>query len=77
MPIRAPEADGREHPQMAEGGCPGRRNRRHFADVQDPSLTDRYGAGSSDSRPSSVGHLQAFTNGRSMAGQSVRLEVTA
>jgi hypothetical protein len=54
------EADRHHRRLMAGGGCSGRRNRRHFADVQDPSLTDRYGAGSSVSRPSSVGQKRAL-----------------
>ena len=37
---------------MADAGCSGRRIRRHFADVQDHLLTDRFGARSSASRPS-------------------------
>ena len=56
-------------PVVAGGGCCGRRNRRHFADVQGPSLTDRYGAGSSESRPSSAGQ-SAVGHGRPRAGGS-------
>jgi hypothetical protein len=46
----------REGPLMAEGGCSCRRNRRHFADVQDQDLTGRFGASNPASRPSQVGH---------------------
>ena len=42
---------------MAEGGCSGRRFRRHFADLQGHILNGRFGASSSESRPSPVGHL--------------------
>ena len=41
---------------MAQGGYSGRRFRRHFADVQGHILNGRFGASSSESRPSPVGH---------------------
>jgi hypothetical protein len=51
------EAAGHDRLLMAGGGCSCRRNRRHFADVQDLALTDRFGPGSSESWPSSVGQF--------------------
>ena len=44
---------------MADAGCSGGRNRRHFADVQAHVLTSRFGASSSESRPSAVGQLRS------------------
>ena len=44
---------------MADAGYSVRRVRRHFADVQDLILTGRFGASSSESRPSEVGHFRS------------------
>ena len=46
--------------EMADAGCSGGRSRRHFVDVQAHVLTGRFGAGSSESRPSAVGHFQSY-----------------
>ena len=44
---------------MADAGYSVRRVRRHFADVQVLILTGRFGASSSESRPSEVGHFRS------------------
>lgn len=42
---------------LSLAGCSGRRVRRHVADIRDPTLTSRLGAGSSEHRPSRAGHV--------------------
>ena len=51
-------ADGHDLPLLAGGGCSGKRNRRYFADGQVQDLTGRFGACSSEIRPSLIGQLQ-------------------
>jgi hypothetical protein len=61
---------------MADCGCSGSRNRRHFADVQDQILTGRFGASSSANRPSQHGHLPTYDRPR-LRHPNDRFESTA
>ena len=53
------EADARQCLVMADGGSSVRRVRCHFADAQERMLTCRFGASTSDSGPSEIGHFQS------------------
>ena len=54
------QAAFRQGLEVADAGSSVRRVRRHFADAQERILTGRFGARSSASRPSEVGHLLTF-----------------